>query len=175
MPRIGDPCPAFALPDVAGKVVRRDDLFAGARAVVIAFSCNHCPAVRAYEDRMIALARETAPRGVAWALVNANDAVSYPDDSPAQMRKRAKAKGYPFPYLHDETQEVARAFDAACTPEFFLFDASRRLAYHGRLDDQQDAARVKRRYLLEAIDAVLAGRAPETAETHAIGCSIKWR
>lgn len=173
--KIGDKCPDFSLPAVDGKTYSRDGLLEGKKGLVVVFSCNHCPYVRAYEDRMIALAKETAPKGIAWAAVCSNDAERYPDDSFEEMKKRAEEKGFPFPYLHDETQEVARAFDAAATPEFYLFDAAGKLAYHGRLDDEMEEDKVTKRYLADAIEALLAGRPADPAKTHAIGCTIKWK
>ena len=137
--------------------------------------CNHCPYVQAIDDRLDALARAYAGR-CAVVGINANDAVTHPDDSFAAMQARAQAKGYAFPYLWDEEQTVARALNAACTPDFFLYDSHRRLQYRGRLDDNwKDASRVTRQELQEAIEGVLAGREPLEIQQPSMGCSIKWR
>jgi thiol-disulfide isomerase/thioredoxin len=177
---IGAPLPSFAaLPGVDGRSVGSGDL-AGAQAVVVVFSCNHCPYVQAYEERMIAFDTAYRPRGVRFLAINANETEHYPDDDFAHMCTRARDRGYTFPYVRDEKQEVATAFGATHTPEFFLFgrgpDGVLRLAYHGKMDDQyQNAADVKEAYLRDAVDAVLAGAPVRMAETHSIGCTIKWR
>ena len=120
---LSSPCPSFQLPDVFGRPVARDD-FAGQRALLVVFFCNHCPYAQAVEDRVIALARECQPEGLQVVLICSNDAHSYPDDAPAKLKERAEQKRYPFPYLVDESQTVARAFGAVCTPDFFLYDLS---------------------------------------------------
>jgi peroxiredoxin len=173
--QLGMPCPDFALPDVFGRAHRRDELLVG-QANLVVFFCNHCPYAKAVEDRLIALHNELAPRGLVTALICANDPTDYPDDAPAALRARAEQKAYPFPYLVDDSQSVARAFDAACTPDFFLFDAARRLVYRGRLDDNwKRPADVTRRELAAAVDAVLAGRPFAGPQHPSLGCSIKWR
>jgi peroxiredoxin len=173
--RTGTGCPDFDLPAVDGKRYRRDD-FAAAPVLAVMFICNHCPYVKAVEDRLIALAREYGPRGVQLVGVCSNDAVSYPDDAFDKLAERWRSKGYGFPYLHDESQAVARAFDAVCTPDIFVYDKERRLAYRGRIDDSwKDPARVTRRELAEAFDALLAGRAPSGDQKPTLGCSIKWK
>ena len=148
-----------------------------AAALVVMFICNHCPYVQAVEDRLIALAREYGPRGVRFVGICANDATDYPDDAPARLLARWREKGFGFPYGIDESQEVARAFGAVCTPEFFVYDAARRLAYHGRLDDiWHDPRKVTRRELAAALDAAARRRAPAPEQqTPSMGCSIKWR
>jgi peroxiredoxin len=174
--RIGADAPAFELKNVDGTTVSLDSLKNGAGALAIVFSCNHCPYVLAWEDRLIQIARDYAPRGARFALINANDPVKYPADSFPEMQSRAKMKAYPFPYLFDETQEVARAYGAERTPEVFLFDSSGKLAYHGAPDDNyDDPSGVRRHYLREALDAVLAGSPPPVAETPPVGCTIKWK
>ncbi len=174
--KIGAQAPPFELKNVDGSTVSLDSLKDGASALAVVFSCNHCPYVLAWEDRLIQIARDYAGRGVRFALINANDPVRYPADSFPEMQSRAKMKSYPFPYLFDETQEVARAYGAERTPEVFLFDASGALVYHGAPDDNyDDASRVTRHYLREALDAVLAGGAPPVAETRPVGCTIKWK
>jgi hypothetical protein len=140
------------------------------------FICNHCPYVKAVEDRLIALHREYAAQGVAMVGICANDAVSYPDDAFDKLAERWRSKGYGFPYLHDESQDVARAFGAVCTPDIFVYDRERRLAYRGRIDDSwKDPTRVTRRELAGALDALLAGRAPPADPRPTLGCSIKWK
>jgi peroxiredoxin len=172
---LGTPCPDFRLPSVDGKTVARDD-FRDAPVLVVMFICNHCPYVQAVEDRYIALAREYGPKGVQLVGVCSNDASGYPDDAPPRLLARWRQKGYGFPYLVDESQAVARAFGAVCTPDIFVYDRARRLAYHGRIDDDwQHPAKVTRRELAAALDALLAGRAPLREQLHSIGCSIKWK
>jgi peroxiredoxin len=171
----GDQAPDFQLKGVDGRIYKLSD-YKGKKAVVVIFSCNHCPYVKAYEDRMIALAREYAPKGVQFLVINSNDPTKYPEDSFDNMVKRAQEKGYPFPYLHDETQQIARAYGAQRTPEVFLFDSATKLRYHGTIDDNpQDPAKVTKRYLKDALDAVLAGREPDLKETQPVGCTIKWK
>lgn len=165
----------FTLPATDGSTVSSDQ-FADAPVLGVIFWCNHCPYVQAWEDRLIALQREYAGRGVRLVMISSNDPVAYPDDSFTAMQARAREKAYPFPYLFDETQEVARAFGATRTPEVFLFDRTRTLRYHGAPDDNvEDPAAVTRRYLRDAIEALLAGRDPATAATPPRGCTIKWK
>ena len=172
---IGDNAIQFHLKSTDGGMVSLDGL-RDREAVVVAFWCNHCPYVIAWEDRFIRLQRDYADKGVAFVAICANDAVSYPQDSFENMAKRAREKAYPFPYLYDETQEVASAYGAERTPEIFLFDGDLRLAYHGAIDDDhKDPAAVRRHFLRDAIDAVLAGQAPPVQETQPIGCSVKWK
>lgn len=172
---LGMTCPDFTLPDVFGRVRRRDEALDG-RANLVVFFCNHCPYAKAVEARLIALHDEHKASGLRTALICANDPSHYPEDAPEQLCARAEERHYPFPYLVDETQDVARAFDAACTPDFFLFDADRKLVYRGRLDDNwKRPEQVKRRELHEAIAAVLAGRAVEGVQHPSLGCSIKWK
>ena len=132
---IGSPAPAFRdLPGTDGKKYGLDS-FKGAKLVVVSFTCNHCPYAKAYEDRFITLAREFAARGVAFVAINPNDDVTYPDDSFENMKVRAREKSFPFPYLRDERQDVARAYGAVCTPHLFVLNGARKLAYEGRIDD----------------------------------------
>jgi peroxiredoxin len=170
----GDPAPDFALPGVDGKTWRLAD-FHDAKLLVVTFWCNHCPYVQAWEGRAIALAKEMAPRGVRFVMVNANDARTYPDDRFEMMRARAKEKGYPFPYLHDESQQVAHAYGALVTPHPMLFGADRKLLYQGRIDDKyDDPAAVQHRYLADAIETALTGGRIAPAERPVLGCSVKW-
>jgi len=172
---LGTGCPDFRLRSVDGRTVARDD-FRDKPVLVVMFICNHCPYVQAVEDRIIELDREYGARGVQVVGICANDPTDYPDDRPEKLLERWRAKGYGFPYLVDDTQEVARSFRAVCTPDIYVFDRERRLAYHGRIDDNwQNPARVRRRELAAALDALLAGEPPPREQHHSIGCSIKWR
>ncbi len=172
---LGSACPDFGLVDVFGAAKRRDDVVTGAAALVV-FFCNHCPYAKAVEDRLIALARDVGPRGVSTTFIASNDWDAYPDDAPARLKARAVEKAYPFPYLVDVDQSVARAFDAACTPDFFLYDGDKKLAYRGRLDDNWKRPElVKRRELREAIEALLSGQPVAATQNPSIGCSIKWK
>jgi peroxiredoxin len=172
---LGRPCPDFDLTSVDGKRLRRDD-FADRPVLVVLFICNHCPYVQAVEDRVIALAREYGPRGVQLVGICSNDPGDYPDDAPSRLLERWRAKGYGFPYLVDETQDVARAFGAVCTPDIYVYDRERRLAYHGRIDDSwKEPEKVRRRELAAALDALLAGERPASEQHPSMGCSIKWR
>jgi peroxiredoxin len=165
----------FALPGTDEATYRPED-FAGAPVFGVIFHCNHCPYAQAWEGRLIAIQREYATRGVRLVLINANDPAKYPADDFAHMKARAEEKGYPFPYLFDETQEIARAYGATRTPEVFLFDRAGVLRYHGAPDDNyEDPAAVRHQYLRDAIDALLAGTAPAASETKVVGCTIKWR
>ena len=172
---LGTPCPDFRLRSVEGATVSRDD-FRDKAVLVVMFICNHCPYVQAVEDRIIALAREYGPKGVQLVGICSNDPTGYPEDAPAKLLARSRAKGYGFPYLVDESQDVARAFDAVCTPDIYVYDRNRRLAYHGRIDDNwNDPKKVTRRELAAALDALLAGERPAREQLHSIGCSIKWK
>ena len=170
---LGAPCPRFALPGVDGRTWAREDFREPALLVVV--MCNHCPYVQAVDDRINGLARDYAGRcGV--VAINPNDAVAYPEDGFEAMRERAVRKGYRFPYLWDETQEAARAFGAACTPDYYLFGSDRRLAYRGRLDDNwKDPAAVTRQELRAALDALLEGSPIADPQRPSMGCSIKWK
>jgi peroxiredoxin len=172
---LGSPCPDFRLRSVDGKTYARDD-FRERPVLVVLFICNHCPYVQAVEDRIIRLRRDYAERGVQLVGICANDPTDYPDDRPAKLLERWRQKDYGFPYLVDETQAVARAFDAVTTPDIYVFGPDRTLAYHGRIDDNwQQPAKVQHRELAAAIEALLAGRQPSGEQHHSIGCSIKWR
>jgi peroxiredoxin len=174
-PALGAPCPDFRLPAVDGRSYARDD-FARSPVLVVMFICNHCPYVKAVEDRLIRLACEYGPRGVQLVGICANDATHYPDDAFDKLAARWRDRGYGFPYLHDEAQTVARAFGAVCTPDIFVYDQTRHLAYRGRIDDNwKDASKVTSRELAAALDALLAGRPPSSQQRPSMGCSIKWR
>jgi peroxiredoxin len=172
---LGTPCPDFRLPSVDGRIFARDD-FRDRPVLVVLFICNHCPYVQAVEDRIIALQREYAPRGVQLVGICSNDPTDYPDDRPENLLRRWREKRYDFPYLLDGTQDVAHAFGAVCTPDIYVFGPDRTLAYHGRIDDNwREPSKVKQRELAAALDTLLAGKAPAGAQQHSIGCSIKWR
>jgi peroxiredoxin len=174
-PRLGAPCPDFRLPAVDGKSYGRDD-FTASPVLVVMFICNHCPYVKAVEDRIIALDRRFGPRGVQLVGVCANDAASYPDDAFDKLAERWRQKEYRFPYLHDESQQVARAFGAVCTPDIYVYDQQRTLAYRGRIDDSwKEPAKVTRQELADALEALLAGQRPAAEQRPSLGCSIKWR
>ncbi|HEU4798215.1 MAG TPA: thioredoxin family protein [bacterium] len=165
----------FSLKGTDGRTLRPED-FAQAKVLGVIFTCNHCPYARAWEDRLIRIQRDYANRGVRFILISSNDPAKVPDDSFDQMKARAQAKGYPFPYVFDETQEVAKAYGATRTPEIFLFDESRTLRYHGAPDDNyEDPTTVQHHYVRDALDALLAGKAPPTPETKPVGCTIKWK
>lgn len=149
---------------------------AGVRGTLVIFSCNHCPYVKAWEERIAALGNEYRRKGIGVVAVNSNDAAEYPEDDFPAMQRRAAERGFEFYYVVDATSNVAREFGAAKTPEAFLFDAAGKLVYHGTIDDSaQDASKVGKRYLKDALDALLAGREIAMKETKALGCSIKFR
>ncbi len=171
----GDPAIPFVLPGVDDRAYAFAD-YAAKAAVAVIFSCNHCPYVLAWEDRMIQIQADYAGRGVQLIAINSNDAVRYPADSFEAMKRHAAAKGFNFPYLHDESQAIARAYGAVRTPEIYLFDADRVLRYHGAIDDEyDDPAAVREHYLIAALDAVLAGERPAISQTPPVGCTIKWK
>jgi len=173
--QIGDPAPAFSLPGTDGRTCALDGL-SDKPVLVVVFSCNHCPYVQAYEDRLVAIQRDYAGRGVQLIAINSNDDVQYPEDSFQQMVTRAKARGFNFLYLRDASQDVARAYGATHTPQLFVFDRDRALRYTGKIDDNwRNPKAVTRRFLRDAIDALVNGRDPAEAQTHAIGCTIKWK
>lgn len=174
---MGQAAPAFELPGVDGKNHSLAQL-KGAKATIIVFSCNHCPYVVLNEPRLIDIAKDYTGKGVAMAAINANESENYPEDSFDAMKARAKEKGFPFAYLRDETQAVARAYGATHTPQIFVFDARLKLAYTGAIDDDNNYKTRKKPehlYLRDALDDLVAGRAVKTAETHAVGCTIKWK
>ncbi len=164
----------FELKGVDGKTYSLES-FGDKKALVVVFSCNHCPYVQAYEDRMVQLQHDYGPKGVTLVAVNSNDETNYPEDSFPNMVKRAKEKEFNFAYLRDETQDTARKYAAICTPHVFAFDQKRLLQYKGRIDDNRNPGGVKTRDLRNALDAILSGKTPPVQETRPFGCSIKWK
>lgn len=174
---LGTVAPEFSLPDtVSGRMLSLDQV-AGDRTTVVMFLCNHCPYVKHVNDAIVRLANDYSLRGVSFVAISSNDVERYPEDSPAEMKRTARELGYPFPYLFDESQDVARAYQAACTPEFYVFDGDRRLVYRGQLDDSRPAndTPVTGRDVRAALDAVLAGRPVSQEQVPSIGCGIKWK
>jgi peroxiredoxin len=173
---LGTPAPFFKLPDVHGKTVSLGD-FKTAPALLVIFMCNHCPYVKHVQKALVSLIKEYQAKGVAVVGISANDPASHPEDGPQAMVKEAKAAGYTFPYLYDESQEVAKAYRAACTPDFFLFDKQRKLVYRGQMDSSRPGNNVPitGTDLRHALDAVLAGKAVPAEQRPSMGCSIKWK
>ena len=173
--KIGDPVIPFMLPGVDDKEHSLTD-YAGAEVLAVIFSCNHCPYVLAWEDRMIQIQADYMDKGVRFVAINSNDVSKYPADSFPNMKRHAAEKDFNFPYLFDESQEIPAAYGATRTPEVFLFDKSRVLQYHGAIDDHYDNPNaVKKQYLRDALDAVLSGKTPMVQETPPVGCTIKWK
>jgi peroxiredoxin len=172
---IGSELPHFSLPSVDGSVVT-DQFFSGAAASLVVFTCNHCPYVKGSEAMLNTIVKRFIPEGLKVVAISSNDSVQYPDDGFAQMKEKAVREQLPYPYLYDESQAVAKAFDAACTPEIYLFDRSHKLVFHGTVNDSpRDPSKVSKEYLSDAISAVIAGEVPPQQFVHAIGCSIKWK
>lgn len=173
---LGIKAPHFSLPNVDGRIVSLGD-FAGADALVVVFLCNHCPYVKHIADTLSQVAREYQSRGVAFVGISSNDVAGYPQDSPEQMVIEAETRGYVFPYLYDETQRVAQAYRAACTPDFFLFDGQQQLVYRGQFDASRPGSEipVTGEDLRRALDAVLNGTPVPADQKPSIGCNIKWR
>jgi peroxiredoxin len=177
MKELGTQAPDFELPDVVtGKVVSRKDV-AGAKGMLAMFICRHCPFVKHVQDELAKIGRAYAGRGVGFVAISANDVASHPEDSPTKLAYQAQELQLNFPYLFDESQDVARAYDAQCTPDFFLYDARGTLVYRGQLDDSRPGndVPVTGKDLRAALDAVIAGRAPAADQRPSIGCNIKWR
>jgi len=174
---LGTSAPAFSLPDtVSGRTITLDT-FAGSKGLLVMFLCPHCPYVKHVQAGLAKLLKEYAGSGLGIVAVSSNDVAQYPEDSPDGLRAQASALGFAFPYCYDETQAVARAYRAACTPDFFLFDAARKLAYRGQMDGSRpkNDVPVTGSDLRAAIDAVLAGRAVSATQRPSIGCNIKWK
>ena len=176
MPDLGREAPDFRLPDTDGEMVSLSD-FDAAPALLVVFMCNHCPYVKHIQQELAAFAREYREKGLAVVGINANDVEAQPEDRPERMAEVKREVGYPFPYLYDESQEVARAYGAACTPDFFLFDGERELFYRGQFDDSRPGGDVPvtGADLREAADRVLAGEDPPPDQKASAGCNIKWK
>jgi peroxiredoxin len=173
---LGTSAPSFSLPDTTGRTVSLSEL-GNTKALLVMFICNHCPFVKHVREGLINLAKDYAPKGVKVIGINSNDVVTHPDDSPERMAWDAKTYGYPFAYLYDESQEVAKAYHAACTPDFFLFGGDRKLVYRGQLDASRpnNGIPVTGSDLRAALDAVLAGKAVSQTQVPSMGCNIKWK
>jgi peroxiredoxin len=172
---LGTAAPAFKLPDTNGKIVSLAD-FRG-KPVLVIFLCNHCPFVKHLGAQLAQMGRDYQSRSMGIVAISSNDVANYPDDSPAKMKDEARRVGYTFPYLYDESQAVAKAYRAACTPDFFLFDTEHRLVYRGQFDDSRpgNALPVTGRDLRAALDAALSGKAIPKDQKPSIGCNIKWK
>jgi peroxiredoxin len=172
---IGDQAIPFNLLGVDGRKHSLSE-YDGYEILVVVFSCNHCPYVRAWEGRMVDIQRDYEGSGVRLVAINSNDATKYPEDGFEEMKERAASKGFNFDYLRDESQEIAQAYGAERTPEVFVFDRDRKLRYHGAIDDNyDDPDSVERHYLRNALDALLAGGQPPIEQTQPVGCTVKWR
>jgi len=176
MLELGTTAPDFSLPDTQGNVVSIDD-FKEAPALLVIFMCNHCPFVKHVLSGLVELVEEYQKKGVAVVGINSNDVASFPEDSPEMMARKAKEAGFTFPYLYDQTQQVAKAYHAACTPDFFLFDRARKLVYRGQMDDSRpgNGIPVTGKDLRGAMDAVLAGKKIAARQRPSMGCNIKWK
>ena len=171
---IGEKAPEFSLPGVDGKTYSLAD-FKGAKVLIVVFSCNHCPYVIGSEDRMNRLFADYSPRGVAMIAINSNETQNHPTDDFEHMVERAREKGFKFPYVRDDSQEIAMAYGALRTPHFYVFDGQRRLRYTGRMDDNpRQSGQEKTHELRDALDALLAGKDPAITATNPIGCNVKW-
>jgi peroxiredoxin len=173
---LGSQAPDFRLPDTDGNLVTLGD-FREAPALLVIFLCNHCPYVKHIRQEMAKLTREYNAKGVASVGINSNDVANYPDDRPELMAQEKAEVGYPFPYLFDETQEVAKAYQAACTPDFYLFDRNRKLIYRGQMDSSRPGndVPVSGSDLRAALETILAGRPVPEAQRPSMGCNIKWK
>lgn len=174
---LGTQAPNFTLPDtVSGKDLSLQDL-KGECATVIMFICNHCPFVKHIEDELVKLGQEYPAKGVSLVAISANDVKNYPEDSPEKMKLLAESLGYNFPYLYDETQDVAKSYDAACTPDFYIFDKELKCAYRGQLDDSRPGNNVPvtGADIRNAIEAVISGKQINIPQKPSVGCNIKWK
>jgi len=174
---LGTPAPEFRLPDaVSGKEIALDS-FSDRKALLVMFICRHCPYVQHIKEELARLGRDYLPKGAGIVAISSNDAAHYPDDAPPKLKEMAQELGFNFPFCHDESQQTAKVYSAACTPDFFVFDAQRRLAYRGQLDDSRpgNGKPVTGKDLRAALDVVLAGKAPPSDQKPSIGCNIKWK
>ncbi len=177
MTALGAPAPDFNLPDtVSGRSITRDTA-AGPHGLLVMFICNHCPFVKHIRAQLAQIGKDAQSLGIGVVAISSNDAAAYPDDAPDKMRAEAHSAGYTFPYLHDESQQVARSYDAACTPDFFLYDKSNRLVYRGQLDDARPGndIPVTGHDLRAALQSLAANKPIPTDQKPSIGCNIKWR
>jgi peroxiredoxin len=173
---LGTIAPDFRLPDTDGKLISRED-FKGKKGLLVLFICNHCPYVKHIRSELARIGRDYQPRGVAVVAISANDPDKYPDDAPERMKEEHQQAGYPFPYLFDASQNVAKAYRAACTPDIFLFDNDLKLVYRGQLDGSRpgNAVPVTGQDLRGALDALLAGKPVPEKQIPSMGCNIKWK
>lgn len=174
---LGTHAPQFSLIDVISGEKKELNSFKEAKSTVIMFICNHCPYVKHVSKELTQLANDYLPKGVNFIAINSNDVENYPDDSPENMKKTALEEGYPFPYLFDETQEVAKAYQAACTPDFFVFNANLALVYRGQLDDSRPGNQVEvtGSSIRNALDSLLIGQPIKSEQKPSLGCNIKWK
>jgi peroxiredoxin len=174
---LGTPAPDFQLPDVLSGQTITLDTFAAKKALLVMFICRHCPFVEHIKHELARIGQDYSERDIGIVAISSNDATSYPDDAPPRLAEMGKALGFTFPFCYDESQEVARAYEAACTPDFFLFDQQRKLVYRGQLDDSRPGTDkpVTGRDLREAMEAVLKGQPVNPDQKASIGCNIKWR
>lgn len=177
MLELGTKAPSFSLPDTISRETYSLDQLKGERGTIIMFICNHCPYVKHVNEEIVRLANDYRIHGFSFVAISSNDAKAYPQDNPQEMFRTARQLNYPFPYLYDETQEVAKAYDAACTPDFYVFDEALRLVYRGQLDDSRpkNGIPTSGRSLREALDALLNNRAVSKDQKPSMGCNIKWR
>ncbi len=177
MTSLGTKAPGFTLPEtVSGKTLSLQELKSD-KATLIMFICNHCPFVKHVNKELVKLANDYIPKGISFVAISSNDVVNFPEDSPEKMKEEAKALGYPFPYLYDESQKTARSYDAACTPDFFIYDKELKLVYRGQLDDSRpsNGLPVTGKDIRNALDCLLAGKPVHAEQKPSIGCNIKWK
>lgn len=177
MLELGTNAPQFSLPDTVSDATRSYDDIKGEKGTVVMFICNHCPFVKHVNAGIVELAKRYLDRGIGFVAISSNDVENYPQDAPHLMKQTAQEEGYPFPYLYDASQDVAKAYDAACTPDFYLFDSQQALVYRGQLDDSrpENGIPVTGKDLSAAMDALLTGREIDPVQKPSIGCNIKWK
>lgn len=177
MIKLGTKAPDFNLYDTASGTTKTLGELKSDVATVIMFTCNHCPFVKHINVGLVKLANDYIPKGISFVAISSNDAVNYPEDSPEKMKELAEDVGYPFPYLYDETQNAAKSYEAACTPDFFIFDKDLKLVYRGQMDDSRpdNGIPVTGKDIRAALDAILSGCDISEDQTPSIGCSIKWK
>lgn len=177
MVELGTKAPAFTLKDVVSGEQKSLSQLKSDKATVIMFICNHCPFVKHVNKELVRLANDYIPKGISFVAISSNDVENYPQDSPDKMKEVAEEQGYPFPYLYDETQEVAKAYQAACTPDFYIFDGDLNLVYRGQLDDSRpgNSEPVNGKNIRAALDNILTGKPVDENQKPSIGCNIKWK